>query len=300
MQSVKIIKDSINPRGTRITTFELVYGRIVHSEILTHRVFSRNSASSRAIPVSSMLDYIETNPAEPVHWGKNQPGMQADTELEPQAKARVQSLWHTACKEALMLSKRMFNEGAHKQVANRITEPFQHMKVVLTSTDFGNFFWLRDHKDADPTLAKLAGAMLDAFIESKPVQLDYGDWHLPYIDTKKEQGKVATYFIDGEEVYLDEAKMISASCCAQVSYRKQDVSLEKAKDIYKRLIESTPVHSSPVEHIALCFDSSYYWPEGTTHRDKQGTYYSGNFKDWIQLRQLIPNNVFDASKHTVG
>ena len=293
MISAKVIKDSINPRGPRITTFELVYPRIIHAELLTPRAFSRNSASSRAIPVNSMLDYIEANPAMPVHWGKNQPGMQAHTELEPENKARVQSLWHTACNEALMLSKRMFSEGAHKQVANRITEPFQHMKVVVTSTDYDNFFWLRDHADADPTLAALASKMHVAYNESVPVQLDYGDWHLPYIDTKKEQGKIAAYFVDGEEVYLDEAKMISASCCAQVSYRKQDTSLDKAIDIYKRLIESTPVHASPVEHQSLCFDSSYYWPEGTTHRDKQGVYYSGNFRDWIQLRQLVPNSVFD-------
>lgn len=292
MITANIIKDSINPRGTRITTYELVYPRFVHSELMTHRVFSRNSASSRAIPVNTMLDFIEANPAEPVHWGKNQPGMQAHTELEPENKTRVQALWHTACKEALMLSKRIFKEGAHKQVANRITEPFQHMKVVVTSTDFSNFFWLRSHTDADPTIKALSDLMLDAFIKSKPQLLDFGEWHLPYIETKKTSTGIL-YFVDNEQVTEEQAKMISASCCAQCSYRKQDTSLDKAENIYKRLIESVPVHASPVEHQALCFDSNYYWPEGTTHRDKQGVYYSGNFKDWIQLRQLVPNSVFD-------
>ena len=84
--------------------------------------------------------------------------------------------------------------------------------------------------------------------------------------------------------------MISASCCAQASFRKANASLEKAEDVYGRLIESEPVHASPVEHQAMCFDNTYYWPEGVTHRDRRGTYWSGNLRDWIQYRQLIPNN----------
>lgn len=268
-------------------------------ELMTHRVFSRNSASSRAIPVQTMLDLIESNPATPVHWGKNQPGMQAKSELESEAKARVQSLWQTACMTALNLSKRMFDEGAHKQVANRITEPFQHMKVVVTSTDFGNWFWLRNHEDADPTIKALASEMLDKFIASRPQRLYPGEWHLPYVNTTVTKSGDVEYLVDDKMLDVEHAKMISVSCCAQVSYRKSDTSLEKAEAIYKRLIESVPVHSSPCEHQAVCFDSSYYWPEGTTHRDKKGTYYSGNFKDWIQFRQLIPDNVFDASKHAV-
>lgn len=303
MIEAKVICDSVNPNGTRITTFELTYPRIIHAELLTHRVFSRNSASSRAIPVESVLALIEANPAQPVHWGKNQAGMQAKEELTGFELDAVKGLWKEAAQQAVGISRAMSQLGAHKQVANRPTEPYQFMKVVLTSTQLENWFWLRDHTDADPTIRALASAMNTEFSNSIPCELQYGQWHLPYVRCVevipmtvggRDKG-VQLYFADGKEVSLEEAKMISASCCAQVSYRKSDGSLEKAKVIYDRLIESEPVHASPVEHQAMCFDDRDIWCEGTwppgiTHFDKDHRFWSGNFKDWIQHRQLIPNN----------
>lgn len=306
MIEAKVICDSVNPNGTRITTFELIYPRFIHSELMTHRVFSRNSASSRAIPISAMLDAISANPAEPVHWGKNQAGMQAKEELDQPQKVRVQALWREAVDAVVAISQRMADEGAHKQVANRITEFAQHMKIVLTSTQYENWFWLRDHTDADPTIKALAEAMNSAYSNSIPCNLRFGEWHLPYVRCievwpmtvgGRDKGK-QLYFANGQEISLEEAKMISASCCAQVSYRKSDGSLEKAKVIFDRLIESEPVHASPVEHQAMCFNSKKIWDifpestwaEGITHIDREGWYWSGNFKDWIQHRQLIPNN----------
>lgn len=292
--SAKIIADSINPRGTRITTFELIYPRIVHSELMTHRMFSRNSASSRAIPGKTMLELIESDPAMPEHWGKNQAGMQASEELSDIKKAAVKALWLTAVDEVVAIAKVMNDLGAHKQVSNRITEFAQHMKVVVTATDgaYENWFWLRDHKDADPTLAKLASEMKVAYDGSIPISLKFGEWHMPYVQTglSKLNGKQIFYDENHNEITSEQALMISASCCAQVSYRKSDGSLEKAEVVFKRLIDSDPVHASPVEHQAMCFDNTYYWPVGITHRDKEGISYSGNLKDWIQYRQLIPNN----------
>lgn len=289
MISAKVIADSINPRGTRIITFELVYPRIIHGEFMTHRRFSRNAASSRAIPVSTMLDLIEKDPAMPVHWGKNQPGMQAKEELDAVNKAAIQSLWLEACKQALSIARVMNDIGGHKQVVNRITEPFQHMRTVMTTTDTVNWYWLRDHEDADPTIHALATAMRAAQDASEPVRLMYGQWHLPYVRVSK--CGVQLYMDENSQlITLQEALMISASCCAQASFRKADTSLEKAETVFKRLIDSEPVHASPVEHQAMCFDDTYYWPEGVTHRDKEGVSWSGNFKDWIQYRQLIPNN----------
>lgn len=292
MISAKIIADSINPRGVRITTFELIYPRIIHGEFMTHRVFSRNAASSRAIPVSAMLDQIEKDPAMPVHWGKNQPGMQADEELDDNAKEAVKQLWLEACKQAVSISRLMHSMGAHKQVANRITEPYQYMRTVMTATELNNWDWLRDHKDADPTIHALASATKQARNNSAPRSLKYGQWHLPYVSTglSKLDGSQIYYDENHNQISLKEALMISASCCAQASFRKANASLEKAEDVYKRLIESEPVHASPVEHQAMCFDNTYYWPEGVTHRDRSGTYWSGNLRDWIQYRQLIPNN----------
>lgn len=135
--SAKVICDSISPDGIRITTMELEYPRIIHSELMTHRVFSRNSASSRAIPVSKVIELVESNPAMPVHWGKNQPGMQAKEELDPINKEAVRQLWLEAAKQAISIARVMNDLGAHKQVINRILEPFQHMKVVVTSTGGG-------------------------------------------------------------------------------------------------------------------------------------------------------------------
>jgi hypothetical protein len=124
---------------------------------------------------------------------------------------------------------------------------------------------------------------------SSPIKLSHGQWHLPYVKTTG-IGKQFYFDEDNNLISLEEALMISASCCAQASFRKADTSLEKAENVFKRLIESEPVHASPVEHQAMCFDNTYYWPEGVTHRDRSGTYWSGNLRDWIQYRQLIPNN----------
>lgn len=290
--SAKVIKDSISPAGVRITTLELEYPRIIHSELMTHRVFSRNSASSRAIPVSKVIELVESNPAMPVHWGKNQAGMQAKEELDDLNKEAVRQLWLEAAKQAVSIAKVMADIGAHKQVVNRILEPFQHMKVVVTSTEWANWDWLRDHPDADPTIHALAKEMKRVRNESIPMYLDFGDWHLPYVETYKryDNNSMSAVYLDENhnEISLEQARMISASCCAQTSYRKQDGSLEKAEDIFKKLIESEPCHASPVEHMATPISSD--WGRGVTHEDWQGRQWSANFRGWVQFRQLVPNN----------
>ena len=297
--SAKVIKDSISPDGVHITTLELEYPRIIHSELMTHRVFSRNSASSRAIPVSKVIELVESNPAMPVHWGKNQAGMQAKEELDDLNKESVRQLWLEAAKQAVSIAKVMADIGAHKQVVNRILEPFQHMKVVVTSTEWANWDWLRDHPDADPTIHALAKEMKRVRNESTPEELFYGEWHLPYVTSERSKVYAERNYFDehGEPITLEQARMVSASCCAQTSYRKQDGSLEKAEDIFKKLVESEPCHASPVEHQATPVDltcSPYepeYWKmKGVTHMDRDFTLHSGNFRGWIQFRQLIPNN----------
>lgn len=294
--SAKVVKDSISPQGIRITTLELEYPRIVHQELLTHRVFSRNSASSRAIPVSKVIELVESNPAMPVHWGKNQAGMQAKEELDELNKESVRQLWLEAAKQAVSIAKVMADIGAHKQVVNRLLEPFQHMKVVVTSTEWANWDWLRDHPDADPTIHALAKEMKRVRNESNPEELFYGEWHLPYVHSERSKIYAERNYFDehGGPITLEQARMISASCCAQTSYRKQDGSLEKAEDIFKKLVESEPCHASPVEHQATPIEYSdiamEIFQEGVTHRDKNWDLWSANFRGWVQFRQLIPNN----------
>lgn len=310
--TAKVIKDSVNPNGIRITTMELEYPRFIHSEFMTHRVFSRNSASSRAIPISKIIEQVENNPAMPVHWGKNQAGMQAKEELQGTEKEAAKQSWIASAKEAASRAKVMQQIGLHKQVVNRILEPYQIMKVLVTATEWENFFWLRNHADAQPEIKALAIAMKQAMNSSEPEKLEYGMWHLPFIETsivssETLDGKVYNYQVyinpEGGFYTLDQAIKVACSSCAQISYRKLDTSLEKAVDIYKKLVESEPVHASSFEHVAKAMQKTE-WPQyvspdvwidveesGITHADREGLYWSGNFRGWIQYRQLIPNNV---------
>jgi hypothetical protein len=190
-------------------------------------------------------------------------------------------------------------------VGNRLIEPFQWMKTVMTTTEDANWFWLRDHKDADPTIEALAIAMREAKKLSKAVTLNSGEWHTPYYAEGfwKPEHKDTEGWYDKSGMMLEDALAISSSCCAQVSYRKLDDTLEKAQMVYERLVGSEPVHASPFEHQATPMESVNWkthtnikpfpqtWQDGVTHVDRDGNLWSGNFKNWIQHRQLIPNNV---------
>ena len=328
-----IVADSVSPSGKRITTFELEYPRFIHAEFMTHRLISRNAASSRAIPVEKMLQKISEEPAMPIHWGKNQAGMQAEEEnntkvtlgMFRQIKEYSANLWEkygyttspvNAWRQAAVMMSdvaHQFSEaGYHKQVANRLTEPFQTMKVVATATEWDNFFWLRRHKDAQPEIPELANCMWEVLQSSEPFQLKEGEWHLPYVPVlrfrdnpiiyckwlKEEKDGVKTW----EDLDEETALKVSASCCAQVSYRSLDTSIEKAVKIYDALVSSKPVHASPFEHQAMApdwedFDLGFErspllenMPEGYTHLDRRGSLWSGNFEGFIQHRQLIPEN----------
>ena len=284
--TAKIIQDSTS-NGKRITTLELEYPRFIHAELLTHRQFSRNSASSRAIPVERMMDLLDTQLAVPCYWGKNQPGMAAREEITE--IARAETTWKFAAQTAKEFSKALLDLGLHKQIANRVTEPFQTIKVVLTATEFDNWFELRAHPDAQPEINKLAQEMQTALAESTPLEILPHDWHVPYVDRVWENGQIY-YQVAGEHCQITQARMVSASCCAQVSYRRLDQSLDKALSIAKKLVAGRPWHASPFEHQAKPMLSTlqpHIWEAGMTHQDHHGNFWSGNFKGWIQHRQLL-------------
>lgn len=295
--SATIIRDSINPTGNRLITMELEYPRFILAELNTHRMLSKNSASSRAIPVKSMHDHIRSNTARPVFYGKNQSGMVAKEELNELGKAATKAAWDAARDSAISHSTVISDIGNHKQVANRLVEPFQMMKTIISGTEWENFFWLRYHKDAQPEFQELAKCMYEAVNLSTPQKLTHGMWHLPYVDTRfNSYGQ--TYWSAGEEIDLITARKISASCCAQVSYRKNDDSIEKALKIFDMLNigqPDVPPHLSPVEHqaSAMFHVEPNYNPVtceiGTTHIDTKGRHWSGNFCGWIQYRKLLPN-----------
>lgn len=299
--SAKVIADSMStgPFSKRITTFELEYPRFIHAEFMTHRLFSRNAASSRAIPVKKAIALIMADTAKPVHWGKNQPGMSAKEECTTRVDTHDESRgwtreewWDQARDAAIIYASSFDRAGYHKQIVNRLLEPFTHIKVVCTATEFDNFFYLRRHKDAQPEIQELAEQMWQAYERSTPYELRPGEWHMPYYRDG--------FWADVHDDSLDDALAISSSCCAQVSYRVLDDSLEKAKDIFQRLVESKPVHASPFEHQATPMVEPYYCDdeqvllgeeEGVTHFDRRGFAWSGNFKGWIQHRQLIEDHV---------
>lgn len=288
--TAKIIADSISPAGIRMTTIEIEYPRFILAELNTHRMLSKNSASSRAIPVRAMHEHIRANTAAPVYWGKNQAGMKAKEVLDANDTVEAMMIWEQARDSALEYSSQLADLDAHKQITNRITEPWMLMKTVISGTEWANFFWLRNHADAQPEIHELAMKMHQAYIKSTPIDLNPLDWHLPYVTTRHNDRGVIEYFdANGEWLTSNEARIISASCCAQVSYRKSDDSVEKARKIFSQLIESQPCHASPVEHQATpMFRPDTFADAGTTHIDRKGQAWSGNLRGWVQFRKTIP------------
>ena len=266
--TAKVIEDSVSAMtGVRLTTMQLQYPRFIHAEFMTHRVFSRNASSSRAIPVAKMIEQVQKEPAMPIHWGKNQPGMQANEELQGDERAMVIRQWKIAAERAAESANIMNMLGAHKQVANRILEPFQYMHVIVTATEWENFFDLRAHPDAQPEIQALALTMRVAMNQSSPKTLNDGEWHMPYVmldERLRHYGDI--------ELLLK----LSAARCARVSYLTHDgqkPEIEKDVALYERLVGSRPLHASPIEHQATPLHSAEEW--------------SGNFKGWLQNRQIV-------------
>ena len=302
--TAKVVADSISESGQRITTLEVEYPRFIHGEVMTHRSLSKNSSSSRAIPINKMLEQIESNMAVPVYWGKNKAGMQAVEEVDDLSKSNAEIMWKGCFWKAKDTVSWLIDDGLHKQVTNRLTEPFQMMKVVITGTDWDNFFNLRIHKDAQPEICMLAYKIYKAMEESKPVELKYGEWHLPYVQNDGKFG----YIADQTILTLEEAIKYSSACCASVSYRTEGMTLEKADKIFDMLVKAEVIHASPFEHLAtpvgrddynkggcgnadsLLHDMVGGYITGVTHIRSDGTLCSGNLTGWISYRQQLPSN----------
>lgn len=285
---VKIIADSISEEKIRLTTFQLRYPRFIHSEFMTHRQFSRNASSSRAVPVKKLIQDILDDTAIPIHWGKNQKGMQADEECneeiwfnqwwEKQGPGPYtrEKAWIDARDNAIRHARAFDEAGYHKQIVNRLLEPFSHINVLVTSTKWANFFNLRDHKDAMPEIRQLARVMKDALKISKPKLLEPGEWHLPYWE-------------DYEGGYNETALKVSVARCARVSYLTQEgkkSTVEEDLKLYSMLIETDPLHASPAEHQAT--PDKIHFIKGIG-KDWSATNLWGNFHGWIQYRKTLRN-----------
>jgi len=289
---VKIIRDSIADNSPRLTTMQLRYPRFIHAEFMTHRVFSRNASSSRAIPVERMIADIIADTAMPLHWGANQGGMQADAECRNLVGTWIDSglvsetgnrdlwdveperAWLLAAEQAIDAAKAFSAADYHKQIVNRLLEPFAHISVVVTATEWDNFFALRCHPDAQPEIQALANAMREAMDVSTPHHLNNWEWHLPYVLPSE---------VDEFDIRPIDLLKISAARCARVSYLTHDgkrPSVEADLALYERLASSRPIHASPLEHQAIpTLDG--------------GTEYWGNFTGWDQFRKMVEDGWFE-------
>jgi thymidylate synthase ThyX len=262
----KILLDSIGPAKVRLTTFEVTIPRLVLAEFNTHRMLSRNSASSRAIPVEKMIKKVLEDPFIPIYWGKNQKGMQAEEELSEGQQLAARQYWLESRDRAVLEVGRLLELGIHKQITNRLLEPFLWHTIICTATELDNFFNLRDHKMAQPEIRRGAQLMKECYAKSTPQVLGLNHWHLPLVTNVDE----VTLIADGFNA--DQLAQISAARCARVSYLTHDGKRDPQKDLELCADLMKNGHMSPLEHPAR----ADFHPEMI-----------GNFRGWRQLRKLI-------------
>jgi thymidylate synthase ThyX len=277
----KIIADSKSIRGERLTTFLLTFPRIILAEFNTHRMFSRNSASSRAIPFAKMVESVETNPFIPIAWQKDHKGMQGTEYFNKEEGAIKTLLWLNARDKAVDSAKGLSEHGVTKQLCNRILEPYMWHTVICTATDYENFFKLRDHEAAEIHIQELARRMKEAMSNSTPKILHVGEWHIPFGD---EINKMNDNWAVWGDLTKKETKLkIATARCARVSYTTVGSTSSNSHtsdiELYNRLLESG--HMSPFEHCAQVM-------EDTRHCWKP---YSRNFKGFMQYREIIETSL---------
>jgi thymidylate synthase ThyX len=280
----RLILDSVGPNEARLTTFELTYPRFVHAELMTHRVFSRNAASSRAIPTAKLIARVVDDPAMPVYWGSNQAGMAAGDELTDGALGSVKKLWLDA-KDAMVKTAELLNlSGLHKQIANRVIEPWMFITVLVTATEWDNFFALRVHKAAQPEIREVAAKALELYRGTSPRILKAGQWHLPLVTGRDEEQ------LKSEGYNVDSLCRISVARCARVTHlthegiRDPEADLEMADSKL-----ATNGHMSPFEHPAMAMTEEewLYWAAQQFVGWQKYRVPMGNFWGFKQYRKTM-------------
>jgi thymidylate synthase ThyX len=238
----EILLDSIGADGSapRLTTWKLTFPRFILAEVNTHRMFSRNYPSSRAIPVLKRMGMVIHAPVMPIEWGLDKPGMQSSAKATGIRLWLAKATWRAASLAAVAAAFCLVKLGIHKQVANRILEPFVEVTGLVTATQVGweNFFALRAEGSADPHVQALAYQMLALYNTNTPQVLQPGEWHVPF-GSMMEPG-----------LTWDERIKVAVARCARVSFNSFDGEDTPAKDakLHDRLAASG--HWSSFEHIA--------------------------------------------------
>lgn len=286
-----ILADSIC--HTRLTTFLLTFPRFILAELNTHRMLTRSSASSRAIPIARKIEQVSTNPAGPVWWGRNQSGMQASETLSGERVEQAQEAWRAASQAAIAFAWHLSEAECHKQHGNRVLEPFATHRCLVTGTEWANFFNLRCSEHAAPEFDALATLMLRAYLASEPTLLNPGEWHAPFGDRLP------------ESTSTEDRLLVSAARCARISYETHDgeFSVEKDLELARRLLDSG--HMSPFEHQAQAvnleprdwFVKNDHWLLNQGALWDGRSVWWGNLREWRQYRKTLPNEnrtAFDA------
>lgn len=260
-----VILDSITKDGDRITTLECTLPRCILAELNTHRAFSRNSASSRAIPVYKLTEQVRHDPYVPLEWRHERRGMSGGEPVDPIVARKLESMWRQSARVAADVVDEMSSKFfVHKSIINRLLEPYLWHTVIITATDWHNFFTQRlklladGVPEADVPMHRLALAMRDALDNSTPTTRAQDEWHIPYLTHADADLDPITQ------------RRVSVARCARVSYLTHDGVRDPKRDLelFERLLHAP--HPSPFEHVA----------RATTSR------YCANFHGWASLRYL--------------
>lgn len=268
MYAAKILADSLSPAGVRLITVEATFPRFILAEVNTHRMLSRNSASSRAIPPEQLLERVSKEPFIPETFNKRVKGMGVGNPLEGDERFAAREAWLEARVNAVRSAERLLELDVDKSRINRLLEPFMWHTAIITATEWDNFFTLRDHPAAQPEFQKIAQLMREAMIASTPQVLGEDDWHLPLVDP--EEKKLWSVPAQRDKLYW---ARVSAGRCARVSFDKQH-NYETPEESYSRQRDTLEKngHLSPAEHPARPSEPRFI----------------GNLMGWVQLRKLIP------------
>jgi hypothetical protein len=283
-QLAKILADSLSPHKVRLTTMEVVMPRIVLAEYNTHRMLTRSSASSRAIPIEKMIERVIEDPYMPESWGHNGKGMQAHGDFTDADEIAERNAWYLESRDlAVEQAKRGDELGIHKQTVNRLIEPFMWHTVICSATEWSNFFNLRCHEAAHPAIRNTAEAMREALAASTPAKLEFGEWHLPLVDER-----------DAAVSRANKIKL-SVARCARISYMTHEGIRDPQADIdlHDRLLG--PGHMAPLEHAARPMNvhdvadslSKFRGVDYDRSQLNPAEHFSGNVRGWVQYRKTI-------------
>jgi thymidylate synthase ThyX len=260
--SAEILLDSWSHSGYRLTTFKLKYPRYIHSEVMTHRVFSRNASSSRAIPIERMIQDVINDPVVPIFM-ENKKGMSADVRMTDYKEETAYVDWYQAKLEVIKYVQSLSSQGVHKQIANRLLEPFSHISVVLSGTEFNNFFKQRISPNAQQEICELATKMREAMDNSVPIRKKWDEWHIPFLTDQD------------SNLDINEKIKVSVARCARVSYNNfsNERNIDDDLRLYNSLVKES--HMSPLEHVASSSSCEFDWD---------------NLKGWKTQRRIVEEN----------